>query len=137
MGLTGLASLRTSKCSIGRLTLPAHAGGGELLAALDLLAALNRQRVGMAVDRDGTVVVADEDRIAQLLQAIAGIDDHAVLGCLDRRAFRNRDVDTVIALAVDIGAIAGDHRATNGPAILADAGCLRRGFLRIGGMQLR
>ncbi len=53
------------------LDVAAHAGDGNRLAALDLLAAGDAQRVGVAVDGDGAVVVTDENRVAEFLQAVA------------------------------------------------------------------
>ncbi|ENN86963.1 hypothetical protein RHSP_14185 [Rhizobium freirei PRF 81] len=110
----------------------AHARRSKGLAALDLLPPGDAESIRMAVDRDRTVVMANENRVAEFLQAVAGIDDDAVLGSLDRRTLGNRDVDTVVAAAIDVGAIAGDDGAADRPAIFADAGRLGRIRLRIG-----
>ncbi len=45
--------------------------------------------------------MADEDEIAVAFELAAGIGDDAVLGRLHRRAFRHRDVDAVIAAALE------------------------------------
>ncbi len=68
--------------------------------------------------------MTDENRVAELLKAIARIDDHTVFGGLDWRAFRNGDVDAIVAAAFDVVAEIVDDGATNRPAIFADA----RGF---------
>src|SRR5690606_21010660 len=82
-----------------RVGLAAHAGDRDLLPALDLFAALDLERAGVAVDRDQPVLVAHQHGVAEFLEPIAGIDDDAVLGGLDRRAFRHRDVNAVVRLA--------------------------------------
>ena len=51
---------------------------------------------------DGLVTrygVPDQHQVAVGLELIAGVGDDAVLGGLDRRAFRHRDVDAVVLLA--------------------------------------
>ena len=67
--------------------------------------------------------MAHQHGVAELLEAIAGIDYHAVFGRLDRRAFRHGDVDAVGILA---GAESGDDAAANRPAHLAYAGGIGR-----------
>lgn len=66
----------------------AHAGVGDDVASAHLVAAGDLQVLGIAVDRNEAVVMADEDGVTVLLQAISSIDDDAVFGGLDRRAFR-------------------------------------------------
>src|SRR5262245_34710766 len=61
-----------------RLGVAAHAGSGERLSALDLLAARYAERIGVAVDGDRAVIVTNQNGVAELLQAIAGVDHDAV-----------------------------------------------------------
>src|SRR3954470_20081462 len=79
----------------------------------------------MAADPDRSVLVAHQHGVAEILETVAGIDHHAVLGSLHRRALGHRDVDAVIRLAV-AAAVAGDDAAADRPAHLADAGTARR-----------
>ena len=72
----------------------------------------------MAVDGDQAVLVPDEHRVAELLEAVSGIDDDAVLRCLDRRTLRYGNVDAVAILAA-AAAIAGDHRPRTGQRMRA------------------
>ncbi|MNH98565.1 hypothetical protein D3C73_512870 [compost metagenome] len=102
------------------LCVAAHTRRSKRLAAGNLLATGDVDRAGMAVNGDLAVVVTYEHGVAELLQTIACVDNDTVFGCLDRRAFRNRDVDTIIAAAIDVGAVAGNDRAIDRPAVLLD-----------------
>ena len=68
------------------------------LPALDGVAALDQDLAGMGVGGDVAVGVAHQHEIAVALELVAGIGDDAVLGRLDRRAFRHREIDAVVLL---------------------------------------
>ena len=99
------------------------------LPALHRVAALHLQLAVVGVGRDPAVGVADQHEVAVALQLVAGIDHGAVLGRLDRRAFRHREVDAVVPLAVRLLAEAGDDAAAHRPA---EAGSLGGARLRSG-----
>src|SRR3982750_4971056 len=73
---------------------------GNDLAALDRIAALYHQLTRMGICGDLTVGVPHQNQIAVTLELVAGVSDHAVFRRLHRRAFRHREVDTVVRLAV-------------------------------------
>ncbi len=105
----------------------AHARARDLLAAPHLVAARHLQLTGMAVDGDQAVLVTHQNRVAELLQPVAGIDHDAVFGRLDRRAFRHGNINAVIRLgAGPIASIAGDDPAAHRPAHALHAGRLGR-----------
>ena len=89
---------------------------GDGLAAAHRVAALHHDVAVVGVGRDPAVGVADEDEVAVAGEFVAGVDHGAGLGGLDRRAFRHREVDAVVALAVRLGAEAGDDAAAHRPA---------------------
>src|SRR5690606_18672726 len=51
----------------------AHAGYRDLRAALDLVAAVDLELAGVAVNRDQPVLMAHENRVAEFLEPVAGI----------------------------------------------------------------
>src|SRR5687768_4213467 len=108
--------------SVGRA---AHSGNRDLLAALHGVAARYLQFAGMPVNGDETVLVPHQHGVAEILQAVAGVDDDAVLGRLNGRSLRDGYVDSVIRLAPAC-AESGNHPAAHWPAHAADAGCVRR-----------
>src|ERR1700712_5116174 len=57
------------------LGVGAHSRGFRCLAALDLLAAGDAEGISRSVDSDRSVVVAQQHRISEFLQAVAGVDD--------------------------------------------------------------
>src|SRR3954468_9690686 len=65
---------------------------GNNLAALDRLSALHQQFTRMGIRGDITVGVPNQDQIAITLELISRIGNDAVLGRLDRRAFRYGDI---------------------------------------------
>src|SRR5213080_2025818 len=79
---------------------------GNDLAALDGVAALHQHFTGMGIGGDVAVRVPNQNQVAVALELIARIGDDAVLGRLYRRAFRHRQVDAVIRLAIGLGAVA-------------------------------
>src|SRR5690606_22862622 len=101
------------------------AGHRDLLAALDLVAAVDLEFAGVAIDGDQPVLVAHENRVAEFLEPVAGIDDDAVLGSLHRRTLRHRDADAVVRLAAAL-AVLRDDAAADRPAHAADAGRVGR-----------
>ena len=115
-GSTGVASLRSSKCTCGVVTPPVMPDSATDLAAPHLLAALDLQLAVVGIGRDPAVGVADQHEIAVALQLVAGIDDGAVLGRLHRAPFGHGKVDAVVALAVRLLAEAGDDAAAHRPA---------------------
>ena len=70
----------------------------------------------MGIGGDVAVRVPNQNQVAVALELIAGVSDDAVLGRLHRRAFRHRQIDAVIRLAVGLCAVAGDHLAAHRPA---------------------
>src|SRR5690606_7507596 len=90
----------------------AHAGTRDFLATLDGVAPLHLEFVGMAIHGHEATLVSNEDRIPEILQSVAGIDDDAILCRLDGRSLRHGDVDTVIGLAPP-GSERGYHPATD------------------------
>ena len=70
----------------------------------------------MSVSRHEAVRVTDQHEIAVAFEFVAGIGDDAVVGGLDRRAFRHRQIDAVVLRAVRLGAEAGDDAALYRPA---------------------
>src|SRR5437588_10707884 len=100
---------------------------GNHLAALDGVAALHQQLTRMGICGDVAVGVPNQDQIAITLQLISAIGDDPILGGLHRRAFGHRQVDTVVGLAVGLGAIGRDHLAAHRPAEGRQrAGCFAR-----------
>ena len=100
------------------------AGLRNRLAALHRVAALHHQFAGMRIGGDITVRVAHQHKIAVALQLVAGIGNDAVVGRLDRRAFRHGEIDAVILLTGRLRTEAGDDAAARRPAeageLLAD-----------------
>ena len=70
----------------------------------------------MRVGSDETVGVADQNKIAVALELAAGIGDHAVLRCFDRRAFRHREIDSVILHAIRLGTERDNDTTAHRPA---------------------
>ncbi len=124
--MTGVAILAHLEVNLWPGRSACHAGGCERLAALDFLTALDLEFGSVAVNRHRTVVVAHQNGIAEFFQAAARVDHDAVLGCLDGGPLRHRDVDAIVSVAVDIGAIGRDDRATDRPTVLSDAGRFRK-----------
>src|SRR5450759_1056460 len=89
---------------------------GNDLAALDRVPALHQKLTRMGICSDVTVGVPNQNQIAITLELVSGIGHDAVFRRLHRRAFRHRQIDTVIRLAVGLGAVAGDHLASHRPA---------------------
>ena len=114
IGSTGVAPMRSSKWSCGRLTEPVMPIEPILSPRETLAPFATRDVLEVGVGRDVAVGVADEDEVAVALDARADIDDGAVLGGADRGAFRRLDVDA--------GALAGrevdDDLAADRPAEL-------------------
>src|SRR5690606_30796401 len=77
-----------------------HARHRDFVAALDDVAPRDLELVGMAIDGDETVLMAQQHGIAEILQAVARIDDDAILGRLDRGSRRYGNIDTVIAATI-------------------------------------
>ncbi len=92
------------------------AGFRDHLAAFDGFAALDHDFAGIGVGGDEAIGVADQDQIAVAFELIAGIGDNAVLGRLDRRAFRHREIDAVVLQAVRLRSEGGDDAAAHRPA---------------------
>src|SRR5262245_43815704 len=92
------------------------AGLADHLAALDGLALLHGELARMRIGGDEAVRVPHQHQVAVALELVARIGDDALLGGLDRRALRHRDIDAVVLLAVALRAEAGDHAALHGPA---------------------
>ena len=91
-------ALADLEVQLRRVDVAGLAGLGDHLAALDGVAALDHQLAGMGIGGDEAVGVADQHQIAVALELVAGIGDDAVLGGLDRRAFRHREIDAVVLL---------------------------------------
>src|SRR6202171_6297254 len=109
-------SLADLEMELRRSDLARLTGFGNGLAALDSVAPLHQDFTRMGIGGDITVGVPNQNQVAIALELISGIGDDAVLGCLHRRAFRHRQVDAVICLAVGLGGVAGDHLAPDRPA---------------------
>ena len=86
------------------------------LPALDRIAALDHQFAGMRIGRDEAIRVADQHQIAVAFEFVAGISNDAVIGGLDGRALRNRQIDAVVLRAVWFAAEARNYPALHGPA---------------------
>ncbi len=123
IGSSGVAPLRISKCNCGALTLPVWPDLRDHLPALDLIAALDHQFLGVRVGGDVAVGMAHQHQIAVALELVAGIGDDAVLGGLHRRALGHGEVDAVVLRAVRRGAEARDDR---GPAPASGTPAARR-----------
>ncbi len=93
------------------------AGFGDDLSAFDCFAPLHIDLGSVRIGGDKAVRMADEDQIAIALEFIAGISDDAGLDRFHGRAFRQSDVDAVIA------GEAADDAAARGPA---EFGCCGR-----------
>ena len=72
--------------------------------------------LGMRIGGDVAVGMAHQHEIAVALELVAGIGDDAVLGRLDRRAFRHGEIDAVVLLAVGLRTETGDDAALDRPA---------------------
>jgi hypothetical protein len=107
----------------GRTSLAGLAGATNDVAALDLIAALDRELLGVPVGRDVVVGVAHEREIAERLESAAGVDHHAILGRPDRRVFRDRDCDAAVVQSVALRTEARDDWSVHGP--VKDGGRLR------------
>ena len=138
IGSTGVWPLRISKWSCGEVTLPVWPEVAITWPRLTCLAALHAELAVMGVGRDVAVVVPDQDEVAVALHLAARIGDGAGLGGLHGRAFRDGDVDALVAA---IGAEAGDDAAAGRPAEIAGEPLARRLLgLRsggLGGLRLR
>ena len=126
VGSTGVEPLRISKCSCGAVTVPVWPDLAIDLAALDAVAALHHQLAGVRIGGDEAVGVAHQHEVAVALELVAGIGDDAVLGRLDRRAFRHREIDAVVLLPVRLRPEAGDDAAAHRPAEARHRGGRRR-----------
>src|SRR4029450_10022564 len=93
----------------------------------------------MSVGGDIAVWMPHEDQVAVAFQLVARIGYHALFRRLDRRAFRNREVDAVILPAVRLWTEAGYDPALHRPSKRRQStGGLRRldGFGRTIGLRL-
>ena len=90
---------RISKCSRGLARAARAAGAGDGLALLDHVVLLDQQRLVVAVGGDVARAVLDQQQVAEMGHAVAGIDHLAAVGCLHRRAVGGRNVDAVALLA--------------------------------------
>src|SRR5215217_2911840 len=120
-----LGALADHEMQLRRGHVAALARLRDRLAALHLLAVLDGDLAVMGVGRDVAVVMPDEDELAVALHVRARVGDGAVLGCLDRRALGQGDVDALVRARA---AEAGDDPALRRPAE-ADR---RRGSRRYG-----
>ena len=127
--IDGRRALSDLEMQLRRGHVSGLAGLGDHLPALDRVAALHHHFAGMRIGRHETVGVTDQNQIAVALELVAGIGDDAVVGGLDRRAFRQREIDAVILLAGGLGSEAGDDAAACGPAETGGAG------IRLGGIR--
>src|ERR1700754_5287889 len=91
-----------------------HAGRADTVAAIDYVALVDVHVPEVGIGRDVAVGVADEDEVAVALDARPHIDNLAILGGADRRAFRRLDID---AGALGIGEVR-DDASRDGPAEL-------------------
>ncbi len=82
----------------------------------------------MRISRDEAVGVAHQHQIAVALKLVAGIGDNAILGRLDRRAFRHREIDAIVLQAIRLGSESGDNPAPHRPA---EARHVARGCCRL------
>ena len=101
---------------------------------------MHEQLAGIGIGRHIAVGVTHQHQIAVTLELVAGIGDDAIVGGLDRRAFRHRQIDAVVLGAVRLAAEARDDAALHRPTELRHAarglgflGDVRRGHtLRLG-----
>src|SRR5690606_4139472 len=70
------------------------------------------------------VLVPDQNRIAEFLQTVAGIDHDTVFSSLDRRARWDSDIVSGLLLR-NRSAKAADDATADRPAHAGDAGCVR------------
>src|SRR5215470_14479125 len=73
------------------------------LAPFHRFTAFDQNVAGMRIGGHEPVRMPDQNEIAVTFKLVAGIGDHAIFGSLDRRAFWNRKVDTVVLHAVWLG----------------------------------
>src|SRR6185295_10786524 len=106
------------------------AGLRDHLPALHGFALMDEEIRIVRVGRDPAARMTHEHEVTVALQLVAGIGDYAVLGGLDGRILRYRDIDTVVLLAVRLAAEIGNHAAFDGPA---EGRCSARG----GGRRFR
>src|SRR3981189_1852717 len=109
-------SLADLEVELRRPHLPGLTRLGTDLAALDRVTALHHQFTRMGICGDVTVGVPNQNQIAITLELIAGIGDDAVLRRLHWRTFGDRQIDTVVRLAIGLGAVGRYHLAAYRPA---------------------
>jgi hypothetical protein len=78
------------------------------------------------VGRHVAIGVPDQHKIAVAFELVARIGHDAILGRLDRRALRHREIDAVVLLAVGFGTEAGNNAALYRPAEGRCSICLDR-----------
>src|SRR4051794_25274472 len=86
---------------------PGLAGFRDDVAALDRVAAFHEQLLVMGIGRHPSALVADENEVAIALELITGIRDDPPVGRMNARAFRDRDIDALVAQAVRLRAVLG------------------------------
>ena len=88
---------------------------GDDLTAPHRLAATHADRVVVAVGGHPPVGMAQDQKVAEARQLVAGIDDDAVLGRVHRGAARRRDVDAVVVQPAALRPEARQHLAPYRP----------------------
>src|SRR5262245_14830218 len=71
---------------LGRVDIAGLAGFADDLSALDHLAALDQEFLGVSIGGDVTIRMANEHEVAITLELVAGVGHDAILGRFDRRA---------------------------------------------------
>jgi hypothetical protein len=103
---------------VGAASASAGADRRDLLAARDARALANQVALVMSVNRDVTAAMLDDDDVAVTVED-AGVNYIAVIGGIDRRADRSRDIDAVMHCAVANPKGRGYYARDHGPFELA------------------
>src|ERR1700730_9741397 len=115
-------SLADLKVELGSIHVDRLTRVRDDLPTFDLVAALDQKLLGVSVSGDVTVRMPHQDEIAVALELVAGIRHRAVLGRLDRRVLRHRDIDSIILLPVGHRSERGDYAAICRPTELGERG---------------
>ena len=93
----------------------AAAALGDHITRLDLLAAIDEDLAVIAVDGDPSAFMADEDEVAERLEAVAGIDHDAGEARSDLRSFGHQDIYPFGSGRTSLAVLIIDDRALHGP----------------------
>src|SRR6516225_11654932 len=93
-------SLAYLEMELGGVDVAGLTGASDHLSTLDRIPSLHQKLLCVGIGGDIAVWVTYQDKIAVTFELVAGISHYSVLGCLYRRVFRNRNIDSIILLPV-------------------------------------